>query len=364
MSALVRFARGDVEDGLQFAFLESRPNGETLTRINERVQSDGGNAEVCKKIQRVWYGVHVRAQHRGVGHHVKSGLQGVLQTLNGLFERAFGAHHLVVDLFIARLDRDLHMIEPGVHELLHVPFIRKAARVRVEPGDLPVRFGLTDQFRQVVSQRRFAAGEDDVRNAQRPELIQNLEPSLGIEFGEVSFAGVVAVRTVVVAAISDRQIHAVGRGGTRAERHVHFQFKVVDRARAVGTDQIGKLKVESGKILSQLLTFHFPLSSHDFYGFRIASPFKDHPRHERGCRIQVHDAVGVDDERAAPIRVEPQVDARFLVFALAGVMVKPRSGLQSLPTLECLLKWHSQETLCSGFQRIKIQGHHPPHLNL
>ncbi len=75
-------------------------------------------------------------------------------------------------------------------------------------------------------------------------MVENFFPLVGGQLGEVSFAGVVAMRAIVVAAIGDGQVHAVGRGWTGAEGHVHFEIKIVNGAGAIRTDHFFKLKDE------------------------------------------------------------------------------------------------------------------------
>ena len=227
------FLRGNVEDGLQFVFVQSRANGQALTRIDQGVKSNSGDSEVRKKIQRGGNCMDVRAEHGGVGHHVEFCGEHVVQACDGLFERAVGAHHFIVDFRHAGFDGDLHMVETCIDKLLDIFHVRETARVRVQTCDLPVVFCMSDQLWQVVSQGGFSASEDDVRHAQLPKLVNDLDPLLGAQFGEVPFAGVVAMRAVIVAAIGDRQIHAIGRGGTRAERHDGFKSKFMDGTGAI-----------------------------------------------------------------------------------------------------------------------------------
>src|SRR5581483_6732097 len=59
LPALGCFARGDVEDGLKFTFIESGSNRQAVPRIDQRVEPDGGHAEVGEEIQRVWNLVNV-----------------------------------------------------------------------------------------------------------------------------------------------------------------------------------------------------------------------------------------------------------------------------------------------------------------
>ena len=64
----------------------------------------------------------------------------------------------------------------------------QAAGIGVQPGDLPVGLGVGDQLGQVIAQGGLAAGEDDVRDAQLPQLVEDALPLLGVQLG-VSRAG-------------------------------------------------------------------------------------------------------------------------------------------------------------------------------
>jgi len=123
----------------------------------------------------------------------------------------------------------IDMIETGIHEFLHILFICQAACIRIQSCDLTVAFGMSDQFRQIVSQCRFAACEDDMRHAQCPQSVKDFFPLIRAEFGEVALAGIIAMGAVVVAAIRHSQIHAIGSGGMRAEWHDRVEFQFVDR---------------------------------------------------------------------------------------------------------------------------------------
>ncbi len=233
LSARGGLLRCHVEDGLQLVFVQSRADGQTLSRIDEGIQPDGRDARVREKIQRGGDGFDIRPQHGGVGHHVEFGGEDVLQACDGLLERAVGAHHLIVDFWHAGFDGDLHMVKPRVHKLLDVVHVRKAAGVGVQSRDLSVGFGVANQFGQVIPQGGFAACEDDVRHAQFPEFVENVFPVIRFQFGIIPLAGVVAVGAVVVTAVGDCQVHAVGRGRARTERHGGIEFQFVDGTGAV-----------------------------------------------------------------------------------------------------------------------------------
>jgi len=55
-----------------------------------------------------------------------------------------------VDLFIARLNRDLDMVKACIHKFLYVIFIRKAPGIGIETCDLSVRFSMGNEFGQVA----------------------------------------------------------------------------------------------------------------------------------------------------------------------------------------------------------------------
>ena len=76
------------------------------------------------------------------------------------------------------------------------------------------------------------------------------------KFREIPFTGVVAVGAVIVTAIGDGKVHAVGGRGTRAERHDGFQVELVDGADAIGAEQLRKLKAEGREVAARLGKFY------------------------------------------------------------------------------------------------------------
>ena len=144
------------------------------------------------------------------------------------------------------------MIESGFDEFLHILFIGQSSGVRVQPRDLSIGFCVFDQLWQVVSKSGFAACADNMRNAQAPEPVEDLEPLSRTEFGKVSFPGVVAMCAVIITAIGDCQIHSIWGGGMHAEGHERFKFDFMDRAVPIRADQFFELKYERGKILPGL----------------------------------------------------------------------------------------------------------------
>src|SRR3972149_3807414 len=101
---------------------------------------------------------------------------------------------------------------------------------------------MNNQFRQIVSQRCFAACEDDMWYSQSPQLVKDFFPLIRAEFWEVALAGIVAMGAIVVAAVRHSQIHSVWCGWMRAEWHDRVEFQFVDRTCAIRTNQFGKLQ--------------------------------------------------------------------------------------------------------------------------
>ena len=77
---------------------------------------------------------------------------------------------------IVRFEGDLHVIQPRFHQLCDEFAGRQPATVGVQAGDLPVALGVGDQLGQIVPQGGLAAGEDHVRDAQLPQLVQDALP--------------------------------------------------------------------------------------------------------------------------------------------------------------------------------------------
>ncbi len=116
--------------------------------------------------------LHIRAEHGGVGHHIEFRGEHIVQARDGLFERALGTHHFIVDLWHAGFDCDLYVIETRFDELLDIFHIREAASICVQTCDLSIGFGVGYQLWQIISQSCFSASEDDVRHAQAPKAGQ------------------------------------------------------------------------------------------------------------------------------------------------------------------------------------------------
>ena len=90
-----------------------------------------------------------------------------------------------------------------------------------------------NQLGQVRAQRRLTASEYNVRNPQRPQLIQNRFPLLGAQFGVISGSCVIAVGAVIIAPIGQCQVHAVRRRKLRRERHHGIQFQITNWTRSI-----------------------------------------------------------------------------------------------------------------------------------
>ena len=180
--------------------------------MDQRVQPDCRDTDLGQVIQRGRDGVNVRLQHGGVGHHVERAGKGIFQPLHRLRESTPGAHHPVMDIRIMGLDGDLDMVQPGCDQSIDILRVRKTPGIGIQAGDLPVLLCMGDQFRQVFTQGGFATGEDDVGDAQVPGPVQDALPVSRDKFLQVATLNVVAVGAVIIAAVGQGQVQAVGGG--------------------------------------------------------------------------------------------------------------------------------------------------------
>ncbi len=141
-------------------------------------------------------------------------------------------YHGIMDGRVMRFERNLHVVQPGIHQGLHESRVLQAPPVGVDAGDLAVVFRMGDQLGQVGAQGGLAAGKDDVRDANLPQPVENMLPLPGAQLGVLARAGIVAVRAVIVAAIGKRQVHAVRRGRPVGERRRGFQVQLANRRSA------------------------------------------------------------------------------------------------------------------------------------
>ncbi len=122
------------------------------------------------------------------------------------------------------------MIQTRFRQLPHVSGVRQLASIGIEAADHAELFGVRHQFGQVGAQGGFAAGEDHVRDTDLPNLVQHPEPLFLAVFIFGSGSFVIAMQAAVIAAVGQRQVHAVGRGGLLRERLQDFQIQITDRA--------------------------------------------------------------------------------------------------------------------------------------
>ncbi len=201
------------KEGRQNGFIQAAADVLALAGVDEGVQADGGHTQLGQKIKGLGEGIDIVIEHGGIGHHVQFGYgDDVAHPGHGLLPRALGTDHTVMDTSIVRFEGDLDVVQTGINKLLDVCCITKPASVGVDAGDLAFALGIGDQFWQVFPQGGFATGEDNVRDAVVPQPVDDLFPLGSVQLGIIAQAGVVTVGAVVVAAVGQRQVHAV-RGG-------------------------------------------------------------------------------------------------------------------------------------------------------
>jgi len=103
------------------------------------------------------------------------------------------------------------MVKPGFHESGHIGGIGKFSPVGIETCHEPGLLGISNQFRQIRAKGGFSASKDNVGDFQAPNFVQDGLPALGGELRVGANSGVVAMGTIIVAAVSERKVHAIRR---------------------------------------------------------------------------------------------------------------------------------------------------------
>ncbi len=134
---------------------------------------------------------------------------------------------------------------------------------------------------------------------------------------------VITVGAVVVAAVSQRQVQAVGSGGTGGERHDRFEPQLVDRAGAIRADKFCKLAADGGHVGARLGGIHVVFSPDQADGVLFGDLFQGEVRHQGSSGVKVQDAVGIDDQSAVTVGVETEVDAAFFIVIDAAIVIQP-----------------------------------------
>jgi len=143
---------------------------------------------------------------------------------------------------------------------------------------------------------------------------------------------VIAMGAVVVTAIGQGQVQAVGSSGARRERHDRFQPQLVDRTGPIRADEFIQLATDEPQVRTRLGRADMIFTPDQAHGLPFGGLFQEEVCHQRGSGVKVHDPVGIDDQRAVTIRVKPQVDAGFFARTLAAVVINPCHGVRSLLT--------------------------------
>jgi hypothetical protein len=80
---------------------------------------------------------------------------------------------------ILRLQQEEQVIETSLKECSQVMVIYEFEPITKQPDHLTVGFGVGDQLRQIIPQRRLAAGQDNMWNSESPRFIEDPTPLLG-----------------------------------------------------------------------------------------------------------------------------------------------------------------------------------------
>ncbi len=317
---------GQFEQRRELLLPQSGADVEAAPGVDQGIQPYGGDAQLGQKIKRIAQRLVIALQHGRVGHHVEIGGDDRLDPGDGLLPGTLAGDHPVVNGRIVRFECDLDVIQPGLDQRIDETGIGEPSPVGVDPGDLAVGFGMGDQLGQVVSQGGLPAGENDVGNTQFPGAVDDFLPIRRGQFGIIARPGIVAVGAIVVAAIGQGQVHAVGCQRPLAERLADFQF--IQRAgRATSRLQDGlKLFLEALVVLSGLLPADLIAALNPADGLVLGHFFQAEIGHQRGGGVEVDDLIGVDDQRAVTIGVDAQVNPRPLIRRLAQVMVQDTRG--------------------------------------
>ena len=144
------------------------------------------------------------------------------------------------------------------------------------------------------------------------------------KLGEAAGAGIVAVGAVVVAAVGQRQVHAVRRGRAGAEGRDRFDLQLVDRAGAIRAQQLVQIADKLRIVIVRLRLAHHIRLRQPVDGLLAGYVFQRQVRHESCGGIEVQHPAGVDQQQPVLVGVDAQMDAAALTCLLALVMVQPR----------------------------------------
>ncbi|CAI2012950.1 Uncharacterised protein [Serratia marcescens] len=150
-----------------------------------------------------------------------------------LLKRPGGTRQRGVQRFVAGLKTDLNMIQPGVGEGLQF-LLGQADAGGDQVGVKPEIARSGDQFGQVFTHQRLAAGEAELHAAHRPRLAKHLYPLRGGQLfflrGKIERVG--AVRTLQRAAVGQLRQQPEGRIHRRRTWFSHGRSPIFVRRHA------------------------------------------------------------------------------------------------------------------------------------
>ena len=116
---------------------------------------------------------------------------------------------------------------------------------------------------------------------------------------------VITMGAVVITAVGQGQVQAVGSRGSRRERHDRFKPQLVDRTGPVRADEFIQLFADASQVCACLRRADVIFLPDQAHGLPFGGLLQEKVRHQCGSWVKVQDPVGIDDQRAMAVRVKP-----------------------------------------------------------
>src|SRR5450759_1643842 len=131
---------------------------------------------------------------------------------------------------------------------------------------------------------------------------------------------VITVGAIVIAAVGERQVQAIGSRGAGGKRHDRFESQFVDRAGPIGADEFIQLAADGCHVGARLGGIYVVFSPDQAYGFPFRDLFQGKVGHQGGGGVKVQDAVGIDDQSAVTVGIKTEMDAAFFIVIDAAIV--------------------------------------------
>ena len=128
----------------------------------------------------------------------------------------------------------------------------------------------------------------------------------------------------------------------------------MDRAGSIRADEFLELAADGSQVRPGLRRADMIFLPDQAHGFLFGGLFQDEVCHQGGSRVQVQDTVGVDDQRAVTVRVEPQVDAALFLGCFTAVVI--HAGIEDCSSLRFSIVSHFQDpfSTCKSISNLSI----------